>query len=312
MSARLPTAGALHLLVVYLVWGSTYFAVKLCVSGTAPIAAVPLQAARMACAALLLAAVARVVGGPPGRVDGRTLLLCVVSGLLMWVGGNGLATLASPYASSSFIVMAMGTIPLWSVAIACVAERRRPGPLVLGGLLAGLVGLAMVVAPALGRDHAAAVLPGQAWLAVGLLCAASITWALGTRLQRNVGPGLHPAWVSTLQVAAAAAVLVPVAAWRGVSWPAAPDALQWTAFAYLVVFGSVVAMLSYLAAVRQLGAVVASTFAYVNPLVGMALGWLFLRERIAPLSLAGFAVVLAGLALVLHANRPGSRRHPRI
>lgn len=301
----IPGSAYFHLFIVYVVWGCTYFAVKIALTGPALITPVQMQSLRMWLGAGLLALVTWMTAGIPRGVTRRDLALCATTGILMWVTGNGLATLSARHANSSFIVMALGTIPLWSVALECLAARTMPNRRVVLPLLMGLAGLALVLAPALASAHGAVVQPGHAVAVILMLVGAGITWSLGTVLQRPLADRLSPGWIATFQMATAAMVLTLLAGLEHAPFPLHGYGMaQLLAFAFLVVFGSVISLSSYVIVTRSFSATVASTFAYVNPIIGMVLGFVFLRESIAPLSLAGFGVVLASVTWVLRRKRP--------
>jgi drug/metabolite transporter (DMT)-like permease len=288
-----------HLLVIYLVWGAAYLAVKICLSGPATITVLQLQTARLWAAAILLAAISAVISGPPPRLSRRDLALCALSGILMWVGGNGLAAMASQHAASSFVVMALGAIPLWSTLLDVAAGHARPRPEVLIGLAVGLAGLGLVMAPALLATNAVIVEPEHALTTVIVLGGAGLAWAAGTTLQRPLMGRSPPAWTATYQIGAAALALALPVLVEGAPMPHAPSHGQLGAFAFLILFASVIGLISFIQVVRNFSPAVASTFAYVNPVVGILLGWLILGEIPAPLSLAGMAVVLVSIALIL-------------
>jgi len=223
----------------------------------------------------------------------------VASGLVMWMGGNGLATLASRHATSSFIVMAMGAIPLWACLLDLVIERVVPSWRVIAGLVLGLFGLFLVVSPTLIGGHAVIIEPGYAELTVLLLIGAGLSWSFGTIIQRPLMQRLRPEWAATFQMLAAAMVLSALAVGEGAPLPTMPNLPQWLAFGFLTIFASVIGLTSYIKVIGVFSPVVASTFAYVNPIIGVLLGWIILDEELEPVSLAGLGVVLASIAIVL-------------
>ncbi len=298
-SAAIPLAAYGHLLTIYLVWGAAYLAVKVCISGPAYITVLQLQSARMWCAALLLALLATVRRGRPARPSPRDLGICAASGLLMWVAGNGLATLASRHAASSFIVMALGAIPLWSCMLDLLIERAVPSRRVLAGLLLGLSGLFLVMAPALMDSGHAIIEPGYAGFTVAILVVAGISWSLGTIVQRPLLRRVPAEWAASFQMTTAALVLSVLAVGEGTPPPHDIGTTQLLAFGFLVVFASVIGLTSYIKVLRTFRPVVASTFAYVNPVVGVLLGAALLGEAPAPISLAGLVVVLVSIGIVL-------------
>ncbi|WGD30498.1 EamA family transporter [Ancylobacter sp. WKF20] len=303
VAARPPLSAYGHLLAIYIVWGGAYFAVKICVSGPALVTVFQLQSVRMWGASLLLALVALIRCGPPRRLRPADLLICAASGSLMWVAGNGLATLASKHATSSFIVMAMGAIPLWSCLLELLIARQVPSLRVVTGLCLGLFGLFLVVSPTLVDAHSAIIEPGYGRLVVAILIAAGVSWSLGTIVQRPLMQRMATEWAATFQMLTAALVLTLFTGVESAPLPQSPSLPQWLALGFLIVFASVIGLTSYIRVLRAFTPTVATTFAYVNPIIGVLLGWIILGETLATVSLAGLAVVLASIAIVLSGRR---------
>lgn len=298
-------SGIGNLLIVYLVWGSTYFAVKVAVTGPAAIAPLQLQTWRIWAASALLIALAMFRTKRFPALSVRELVICAVSGILMWVGGNGLATLASRHAASGFVVMAMGVIPIWTTLISSIIERTRPSHGTVAGLALGLLGLALVVGPPVVLANDASVETGYSlWLAF-VLCAAGLTWSLGSLIQKPLFKTISPVWAAGLQTLAAAIVLTGICSANGITLapPVDLSLSQIAAFLYLVICGSVISLLAYIAVIRLYPPAIASTFAYVNPLVGVLLGWIVLGEEPALISLVGISVILAGVAVIMMTPR---------
>ncbi|MBS9478919.1 DMT family transporter [Ancylobacter radicis] len=296
---RPPLSAYGHLLAIYLVWSGGYLAVKICVSGPAMVSVFQLQSSRMWLASLLLSGVALIRCGLPIRPRPRDLLICAASGVLMWVAGNGLATLASKHATSSFIVMAMGAIPLWSCLLDLLIARRVPSPRVVAGLFLGLVGLFLVVSPTLLDAHSAIIEPGYGVFTTAIVIGAGISWSLGTIVQRPLMQRMPTEWAAAFQMLAASLVLTVLTGAEAAPLPGPPSVQQWLAFGFLIIFASVIGLTSYIRVLRAFSPAVATTFAYVNPVLGVLLGWVILGEQLAPVSLAGLAVVLASIAMVL-------------
>lgn len=292
-----------HLIIIYIVWGGSYLAVKVALSGPAAITVFQLQSGRLWCAALLLGAVTFVRHGWPPMPGRRDLALCAVSGLFMWMGGNGMATLAARHAASSFIVMMMGAIPLWACLLDLVIERAVPSLRVVLGLLMGLFGLFLVVSPSLLETHKAIIEPGYGLITVLLVIGAGMSWSLGTILQRPLIRRLRPEWSATFQMLVSGIVIGSLALYEGAPLPAGPGLHQWLAFGFLTIFASVIGLSSYLKVLTSFSPVVASTFAYVNPIVGVLLGWAILDEQLSLVALLGLAVVLSSIAIVLSRRR---------
>jgi len=294
-------SGIGNLLIVYIVWGSTYFAVKITVTGPPAIAPLQLQTWRIWAAALLLIAIGLARTRRLPRLSTRQLAICAASGISMWVAGNGLATLASRHAASGFVVMAMGVIPIWTTLISSIIERTRPSRSTVAGLAIGLLGLLLVVGPPVFLANSPSVEAGYSvWLAF-VLCAAGFTWSLGSLIQKPLFTAISPIWAAGLQTLAAAIVLTGICSANGIALmpPLDLSPSQVAAFLYLVICGSVISLLAYIAVMRIYSPAIASTFAYVNPLVGVMLGWAVLGEKPTPISLVGIAVILTGVAVIM-------------
>lgn len=299
-SPAIPLSAYGHLLAIYIVWGGSYMAVKVSLAGgPAAVTVLQLQSTRLWLASALLALATLVRHGLPPLPSRRDIAICVASGLVMWMGGNGLATLASRHATSSFIVMAMGAIPLWACLLDLVVERAVPSRRVVLGLLLGLFGLFLVVSPTLIGGHTVIIEPGYAELTVLLVIGAGLSWSFGTIIQRPLMRRLRPEWAATFQMLAAAVVLSALAVGEGAPIPSAPNLPQWLAFGFLTIFASVIGLTSYIKVIGTFSPIIASTFAYVNPIIGVLLGWIILGEELEPVSLAGLGVVLASIAIVL-------------
>jgi drug/metabolite transporter (DMT)-like permease len=138
----------LNLIVVYLVWGSTYLFIRLTVqegSGFPPFA---MAASRTLCASAILFVLAKGFGHW-SRPSGPELRVLIVSGLLLWLGGNGLVTYAERHANSGYAALVVGTTPLWPVIVESILERQAPSFLLVLSLLIGFSGLAVLVTPVL-------------------------------------------------------------------------------------------------------------------------------------------------------------------
>ncbi|MCK0198913.1 EamA family transporter [Ancylobacter sp. 6x-1] len=291
------------MLAIYLVWGGAYLSVKVALSGSAPITVLQLQSTRMWCASALLAAMALLRCGMPRNLRRGDLGICALSGVLMWVAGNGLATFSSRHATSSFVVMSMGAIPLWICIIDLIIARSLPSRRVMLGLVLGLGGLFLVMAPTLLGTAHAIIAPGFAGITTLALIGAGVSWSFGTIVQRPLMTRMPAEWAAAFQMFSAACVLTVAAGIEHAPFPGIPDARQFAGFGFLVVFASAIGLTSYIRVLRSFRPVVASTFAYVNPVVGVVLGWLLLGEELSPVSLAGLAVVLASIAIVLTGRR---------
>ncbi|MEV4556875.1 EamA family transporter [Kitasatospora sp. NPDC049285] len=281
--------------IVYVVWGSTYLAIRVTVETLPPLLS---GAMRFAAAGVLLAAalVAR-RGWGVLRVTPRQLGSAVLVGVLLLVGGNGLVVLAERSVPSGLAALLVASVPLWVVLLRRLTGQRT-GRATLAGVLVGLVGLAVLTAPGLS---------GEVELS-GLLVVvgAAVVWAFGSFLAGRLPMPADPFVASVYEMLAGAVGALVVALLRheprGFD-PAAVSTRSWVALAYLIVFGSIVAFTSYAWLLQRAPLPLVATYAYVNPVVAVFLGWLVLAEPLTwPIALGG-AIVVAGVFLVARNER---------
>lgn len=297
----LPLSGLFHLLVIYIIWGSTYLGIRIAVregSGFPPFTMVGLRTLLGGTVLLLLTG----LRGRRLRLTRREALVLIPSGLLLWLGGNGLVTWAETRADSGYAALLIATIPLWVAGIEAVVDRRAPSRLLLGSLLIGLVGIGVLTWPQIAagdsRDLAALV----------ALLLASFSWAAGTVLQRRRPVGVTPRVSAGYQQLFGSIGFLVVALLLQEPRPT-PTPEAFGAWVYLVIFGSVIAFSSYVIVVKILPTRVVATYAYVNPVIAVILGALVLDEAITTSTVAGMALVLLGVAGVFRATY-GARARP--
>jgi drug/metabolite transporter (DMT)-like permease len=279
------------LMLVYVVWGSTYLAIRVAVQEGSGFPAFWMAASRTLVGGAILLALAWAMGKPLG-LRRSEWVVTVVSAILLWNGGNGMVTWAEQRAASGYAALVIGTTPLWGAVIDSVMRRTRPTLRVLTPLLTGFAGLAVLTGPALRSAERA-----DLWSTVALL-AAPVCWSLGSAYQqrRNI---TQPIMVSAgYQQLIGCVVFVLLALGTGEPWPT-PTAASWVAWGYLVIFGSVIAFTAYVTALRALPLPVVMTYAYVNPVIAVLLGWWFLNEPVTWGTLAGTLLILAGVASLL-------------
>lgn len=293
-SARLSTTGLLNLFVVYAVWSATYLAIRVAVSpgGFPPFA---MGAGRMAAAGLILVAFS-LATRIRLRASFRELAIMAITGTLLWVGCNGLVMWAEQYANSGFTALMTTSTPIWTAFLDAVWSRRVPPLLLACSLLIGFCGLGVLLAPSLAHGQGVELASGIAILA------AAVCWSLGSLIQTRYPVGLAAPAVSGYQHLFATLGFLALTLCFGEPFPR-PSLTALAAWFYLTVFGSVFAFTSFITALRLLPLNIAMTYAYVNPLLALVLGWLILGEQITPWTLVGAILVVLGVVGVFRSQQ---------
>jgi drug/metabolite transporter (DMT)-like permease len=274
--------------IVYLVWGSTYLAIHYVVEGIPPLAS---SALRNFCAGPLLLAFLKWRGAPwPTWRQWRNGALI---GTMMMGFGNGFVCLAETRVPSGLAALIIAGTPVFAILFAWGFFGVRPRVLEWLGIALGLAGMAL-----LNFDLHAAASP----IYVALLFVAGASWAAATVLQPRLDLPKGP-MSAAVQMLGGGTSLVAMAALHGERLDVAAVPLSsWLALAYLVVFGSIVAYTAFVYVIGHSRPALATSYAYVNPVVAVGLGVLFAGETVSAPMLAGMAVILAGVGLVVVGN----------
>lgn len=273
----------LALAAVYLIWGSTYLAMRIAVETLPPML---MGAARFTLAGGVLLAIARATGQAwPTR---RHWLAALPIGALLFVGGNGLVAIAETQITSAVAALVCATMPLWMAIFSTIAGERPTGREWLGVAL-GVAGVVVLVS---GAEMSATP------AAAAILCVSPAAWALGSLLAKKLPspPGIAAAATHQLAggVALALAGLV-----RGETWPAAASTDSVLALVYLVLLGSLVAYTAYAWLLKHARPAVATSYAFVNPVFAVILGVLLAGEPLTPATLVAAPLVVLAVVLVI-------------
>jgi drug/metabolite transporter (DMT)-like permease len=289
--------GLVHLAVVYVVWSSTYLAIRVAVRPGAGFPPFSLGASRGLAAGLLLVlwSVSRGKRVRPARGE---LTALTISGTLLWATGNGMVILAEQRIESALAALLISSTPIWVAILEAGIDRIWPRPLLMASLLLGFAGTALISLSRL--SHAS----GVDWLAVVALLVGALSWGGGSLYQRRKRLALDPVVSSGYQQLFGALGMGLCAILFREPLPR-PTATAWLAFTFLLVFGSLIAFTSYLLALRLLPTRIVFTYAYVNPVIAVILGWLLLGESIGGFALAGAALVLVGVFGVFRSHTSG-------
>lgn len=289
---------AVALGVVYLVWGSTYLGIRVVVEEAPPFLG---MGTRYVAAGVLLGIVLAFRGGLRRlRVTRRELLGCAFIGLMLPVLGNGLVSVGENLGAPSGVTALLIAIAPLMIAIFRFASGDRPKAWSIFGLLLGFVGLAYLVL--VGRHTG-----GDDRVPIGaalVVLFASTCWAFGSWVQPRL-PLPRDAFVMTVhEMWIGGSVLVAVGLLSGERLDLASySGKTYLAWGYLVVFGSMVAFSAYVWLLANAPISLVATYAYVNPVVAVALGALILDEPITSAVLVGGAVIVAAVAIVISVER---------
>jgi drug/metabolite transporter (DMT)-like permease len=280
--------------LVYVLWGSTYFGIKIAVETIPPLIA---AGSRFAFAALILAAILA-LRGVSLRISRAELLGAGIAGGLMLGFGVGLVHVAETRIDSSVAAMIAGTVPLQIIVLRLLASES-PARATRLSTLAGLAGLLLVVAPGLGS--------GSTALGLAIMVSSTIAWSTGSFLSNKVTLPRDPFVATAWEMAIGGALLMVGAAAFGEYGDLGANTItldSTLAWAYLVVMGSLVGFSAYAWLLRVAPISLVVTHQYVNPLVAIALGVLFLGERPSAWTLAGAALIIAAVYVAIKSEFP--------
>jgi drug/metabolite transporter (DMT)-like permease len=292
------------LVTVYVLWGSTYLAIRVGVRDLPPMTMAGLR--YLTAGAVLYPIATRIGGGPsaggasthrPGR---RQWWGAALVGTLLLVLGNGGVSIGEQRLDSGFAAVLVATVPLWMVLFAWPIDGNRPTRRSLGGLGVGLIGVAVLAGADAGSGQLTDVV-----VVLGAACA----WGLGSVLAHRLALPRRALVAAAMEMIVGGVVLLLVAAVRGeygrIQWSHVP-ATGWLALLYLIGPGSLLGFTAYGYALARLPLATVSTYAYVNPVVAVVLGVAILGEPLTAYEVAGTVLVVASVVLTI--RRPTTGR----
>jgi len=289
---------------LYIIWGSTYLAIRYAVMTIPPFL---MGGVRFLIAGSLLYAWTRSRGAAkPTQPEWRA---AVVTGVLLLVGGNGAVLWSEQHVASGLVALIVAIVPLWMVVLDWLRPGgRRPGTAVFVGLGLGLVGLALLIGP----DAFAS--GGRRRLDVGAALVpvfGSMLWALGSIFSRYAPRPTSAVMATGMQMLMGGAAFVVVSIVAGEPRHFSIASLTTASvigFLYLVTFGSLLGFTAYIYLLGATTPAKASTYAYVNPVVAVFLGWAVAGEPLTPRMLVAAAIILGAVALITLAGSLRARR----
>jgi drug/metabolite transporter (DMT)-like permease len=266
---------------LYVIWGSTYIGIRIALEGFPPLLMAGL---RFVVAGAVLYAVVRARGAPhPTAREWRSSLLV---GTLL-VCANGCVSIAEQWVSSGVAAVAIASVPVWAALFAGLFGRW-PSRGEWVGLAVGLCGVALLQSAGEMRASPAGAL---------VLTISCVSWALGSIWSRRL-PLPQGLMASAAQMLAGGAVLLAVALLHGEKLAALPSLRPLVAFAYLVLIGSIVGYSAYAFLLSRVRPALATSYAYVNPVIAVGLGAALAGEAIAPRAVGALGLILSGVAMI--------------
>jgi drug/metabolite transporter (DMT)-like permease len=281
---------------VYVIWGSTYLAIREAVLTLPPLLMASLRF--LVAGGLLYAWAVRRGDRVVDRPAWPQWRAASVAGILLLLVGNGGVVLAERSVPTGVAALVIATIPLWMAMIDRVFFGQRLAPLTIAGLVLGFGGLGLLVGGT----------GGGKLDAVGMvtLLVAAIGWSVGSMYSRTARLPARPLVATGMQMLAGGVALAIAGALHGEFGDIHPERFSTASLlglAYLIVFGSWIAFSAYVWLLRAAPISLVSTYAYVNPVVAVFLGWAFLSEEITPRTLVAGAVIVVAVALMLSARK---------
>ncbi len=282
----------LCLLITYVVWGTTYLAIRFALTDLPPFL---MMGSRFLAAALLLAPV--VLLRQRGRVSLRQLRNCALIGAFMLVGGMGMTAVAEQTISSGATTVMIASMPLFSTLWTLLAGGRLRA-YEIAAIALGSIGIAVLFRGAEFQASTAGVLA---------LTTAIASWSFGSQLSKRLDmPKGLTAFV--LEMAFGGAALVVLSVLTDEPWPRQVGPHAALAWGYLVIFGSAIAFTAYMALVQRVSTVMATSYVYVNPPIALLMGAWLADEQAAPQTLGATTIILAAVVVLTAGATRAARR----
>jgi drug/metabolite transporter (DMT)-like permease len=286
--------------LVCVVWGSTYLFIKLGVEVIPPYL---LGGVRFSIAGPVMIA-ACLIGGRRLPRDLATLARIAFVGVLLLVVANGLLNFSEVHLSSGLAALLITMVPLWNTLLGMTGEKgERLAPAGWVGIFVALAGVAILVKPFESGVE-------SSWLGVAAVMLSSLSWSLGTVYARRRIRGVDPVVASAIETTTAGPLMLGVHFLLERGQPVAWGGQAWLAVGYLAVMGSLVGFTAFAFITAHMSSSKVGTYAYVNPVVAVLLGWAFLDEAVTARLLIGGTTILAGLMLIYFARVRESHRAP--
>lgn len=289
-----PSRGRLVLgfAAVYVLWGSTYLAIRFAIESFPPFV---MAGTRHLTAGLLLFAWLRASGAPwPERRHWKS---AAIAGGLLLLGGNGLVSWSEQRVPSGLASLFVASVPLWMALLQGIQSRRRPRAALVAGLLLGLGGLVLLVAPGKfgGGEHVDPI-------GAAVLLLAALSWVVGSLYSRRAVLPKSTLLAISMEMIAGGALLWTLGLAVGEGARVHTEAITLKAIlslGYLVIFGSLIGFSAYIWLLKVSTPARVTTYAYVNPVVAVLLGWAFAGEALTLRIGLATAAIVGAVALII-------------
>ena len=299
-----PVGIWIAIISVYVVWGSTYLAIRFAVQTMPPFL---MAGVRFLISGSLLYFVRRVWGDPqPTRQEWRS---ASIIGIFLLVGGNGGVVWAEQWVVSGVAALLVATAPLWMILMDTLHPRgRRPGPKVILGVMLGFSGIFILIHPFQSMDQGDIDLIGAV-----VLILASLFWSIGSLYSRHAKLPSSPLLGTGMEMLAGGGGLLLLGILSGetgqLSWESISTG-SWLGLSYLIVFGSLIGFTAYTWLLRTAPTPLVSTYAYVNPIVAVLLGYVIAEEPLTSRILLASVLVVGSVALITITQQSPLRSKP--
>lgn len=286
---------------IYLIWGSTYLAIRYAVETIPPFI---MGGTRFLVSGALLYLWAQSRGAaPPTRINWRN---ATMAGGFLLLGGNGAVVWAEQFMPSGLTALLVSILPFWLVIIEWVRPPgQRPSGAIILGLVLGFAGIVVLVGPSEFGGHEDVSLLGTLVLILG-----SLSWAIGSFWSRDADLPTSGLLTTGMEMLAGGVLMLIVGALTGEL--ARLDLHQvsrasMTGLLYLITFGSLIGFTSYIWLLDKVSPARLGTYAYVNPIVAVLLGWVIAGEKLSARTAVAASVVICGVALITIARTARAR-----
>jgi drug/metabolite transporter (DMT)-like permease len=287
------TTALLAFFSVYIIWGSTYLAIRYAI---ATIPAWTLASTRYFAAAAILGLISYLK--KENKLTKVEMQMAAVTGIFL-VGANGLVCVVEYWVPSGIVAVVVGSMPIWILFLNWFSFGHiKPSLHKVVGALIGLVGVGLIASGGALPEKSSQ----YAKYGVLILCVATFSWSVGTLLQQRIAKGTSVFRYSGLQMFAGATVAGVISLIFERPWQIDPTSISTAsiyAHLYLVVFGSVIAFTGYSWLSRNIEPHLVSTYALVNPVIAVGLGWFFFSEPITAKFVLATLLVIIGLSLLM-------------